>query len=91
MDKTRYYSGGKYSSCIAKTISQVREWYVDEVLYQVNEQYGGASNKIDDEINSSFDDSADDVREANKNGASLLKSALCFSHWADNEDRACDG
>jgi len=25
-----------------------------------------------------FDDSADDVREANKNGASLLKSALCF-------------
>jgi hypothetical protein len=44
----------------------------------VNKQYGGASNNIDDEINSSFDESADDVREANNNGASLLKSALCF-------------
>ena len=78
VDKARYHDGSKYSSCSAKTISQVREWYVDEVLHQVNEQYGGASNKIDDEINSSFDESADDVREANKNGASLLKSALCF-------------
>jgi hypothetical protein len=78
VDKARYHDGSKYSSCSAKTISLIREWYVDEVLYQVNEQYGGASNKIDDEINSSFDDSADDVREANKNGASLLKSALCF-------------
>jgi hypothetical protein len=78
VDKARYHDGSKYSSCSAKTISQVREWYVDEVLYQVNKQYGGASNNIDDEINSSFDESADDVREANKNGASLLKSALCF-------------
>ena len=51
---------------------------MDEVLYQVNEQYVGASDKIDDEIKSSFDESADDVREANNNGASLLKSALCF-------------
>jgi len=78
VDKARYHDGSKYSSCSAKTISQVREWYVDEVLYQVNEQYGGASNKINDEINSSFDESADDVREANNNGASLLKSAMCF-------------
>ncbi|NOR49164.1 MAG: hypothetical protein GQ533_14175 [Methanosarcinaceae archaeon] len=78
VDKARYYSGGKYTSCSAKTISQMREWYVDEVLYQVNEQYGGASNKIDDEIKSSFGESADDVREANNNGASLLKSAMCF-------------
>jgi hypothetical protein len=78
VDKTRYYSGGKYSSCSAKTISQMREWYVDEVLYQVNKQYGGASDKINNEIDSSFDESADDVREANKNGASLLKAALCF-------------
>ena len=78
MDKARYYSGGKYTSCSAKTISQVREWYVDEVLYQVNKQYGGASDKINNEIDSSFDESADDVREANNNGASLLKSAMCF-------------
>ena len=26
VDKDRYCSGGKYSSCSAKTISQVREW-----------------------------------------------------------------
>jgi len=78
VDKDRYRSGGKYSSCSAKTISQVRQWYVDEVLYQVNEQYGGASDNINKEIDSSFDESADDVREANKNGASLLKSVMCF-------------
>jgi len=51
---------------------------VDEVLYQVNEQYNGAAGNIDEEIDANFPDSADDVREANNNGASLLKSALCF-------------
>jgi len=40
--------------------------------------YGGAAEKINEEINANFSDSADDVLEANKNGASLLKSALCF-------------
>ena len=78
MDKARYCSDGKYSSCSAKVIAQVRVWYVDEVLYQVNKQYMDAADKIDDEIDSSFNDSADDVREANKNGASLLKSVMCF-------------
>ncbi|NOR60408.1 MAG: hypothetical protein GQ469_07245, partial [Methanosarcinales archaeon] len=78
VDKARYYSGGKYSSCSAKTISQVREWYVDEVLHQVNEQYGGAAGNINEQIDDKFGESASDVREANKNGASLLKSALCF-------------
>ncbi len=43
VDKARYYSGGKYSSCSAKTISQVREWYVDE-------QYNGAAGNIDGQI-----------------------------------------
>ncbi len=78
VDKARYLSGGKYSSCSAKTISQVREWYVDEVLYQVNEQYGSASDNINDEIDSNFGESADSVRDANKNGAGLLKSVMCF-------------
>ncbi|MCD4765052.1 MAG: hypothetical protein K8R34_00935, partial [Methanosarcinales archaeon] len=64
--------------CSAKTISQVREWYVDEVLYQVNKQYMAAAENIDGQIDDKFNESADDVREANKNGASLLKSALCF-------------
>jgi hypothetical protein len=78
VDKARYYSGGKYMSCSAKTISQLREWYVDEVLYQVNEQYNGAAGNINDKIDEKFGESADGVREANNNGASLLKSALCF-------------
>jgi hypothetical protein len=78
VDKARYYSSGKYTSCSAKTISQVREWYVDEVLHQVNEQYNGAAGNINEQIDANFPDSADDVREANDNGASLLKSAMCF-------------
>ena len=78
VDKARYRSGGKYSSCSAKTISQVREWYVDEVLYQVDVQYNGAAGNIDGQIYDKFNESADDVREANKKGASFLKSALCF-------------
>jgi len=78
VDKDRYRSGGKYSSCSAKTISQVREWYVDEVLYQVNEQYGGASDNINKEIDSNFGESADGVRDANNAGANLLKSVMCF-------------
>ncbi|MBA1341260.1 MAG: hypothetical protein C5S40_03890 [ANME-2 cluster archaeon] len=78
VDKERYRSDGKYSSCSAKTISQVREWYVDEVLYQVNEQYGAASDNINKEIDSNFGESADGVRDANNNGAGLLKSVMCF-------------
>jgi len=78
VDEASYHNGLKYNSCSAKTISQVREWYVDQVLYQINEQYGGGADEFDKEMNSSFGDSADDVREANKNGADLLKSVLCF-------------
>jgi len=74
----RYMSGDKYSSTSAKTISQGREWYVDQVLYQINEQYGGAAGMINDKINEEFGDSANDVREANKDGADLLKEAISF-------------
>ena len=73
-----YMSGGKYSSASAKTISQVWEWYVDQVLYQINEQYGEAAGMINDKINEEFGDSADDVRKANKDGADLLKEAISF-------------
>jgi hypothetical protein len=37
-----------------------------------------AAGNIDGQINDKFNESANDVREANNNGASLLKSALCF-------------
>ncbi|MCD4808578.1 MAG: hypothetical protein K8R17_01620, partial [Methanosarcinales archaeon] len=78
VDKDRYYSNGKYTSCSAKTISQVRQWYVDEVLYQVNKQYLDAAENIDKQIDANFSESADDVREANKNGANLLKDVINF-------------
>jgi len=78
VDRDRYMSGGKYTSASAKTISQVREWYVDQVLYQVNEQYGGAAGMINDKIDEEFGDSADDVRKANKDGADLLKEEISF-------------
>jgi hypothetical protein len=48
------------------------------VLYQINEQYLDAAEMIDDQIDADFSDSADDVRNANKNGAELLKDAICF-------------
>jgi hypothetical protein len=69
---------GKYDSTSARVISQVREWYVDEVLYQINEQYLDAAETIDDHIDANFSESADDVRNANKNGAELLKDTICF-------------
>jgi hypothetical protein len=39
---------GVYLSSSAKVISQVREWYVDEVLYQVNKTYLGAAEMINE-------------------------------------------
>jgi hypothetical protein len=56
----------------------VREWYVDEVLHQVDEQYMAAAWNIDGEIDEQFNESAEDVRGANKNGAELLKDAISF-------------
>jgi hypothetical protein len=69
---------GLYSSVSAKVISQVCEWYVDEVLYQVNETYMNAAGMIDDQIDDDFGDSADDVRSANEKGAGLLGRVLGF-------------
>jgi len=44
----------------------------------VNKQYLDAAGRINDDINSNFGESADSVRDANNNGADLLKSAMCF-------------
>jgi hypothetical protein len=42
----------------------VREWYVDEVLYQVDVQYGDAGRRIEEEIDNEFGGIGDVVREA---------------------------
>jgi len=51
---------------------------VDRVLYEVNKQYLDAAEKIDDQIDANFSESADDVRDANNKGAQLLKDAMSF-------------
>ncbi|MDW7776953.1 MAG: hypothetical protein SCH39_11555 [Methanosarcinales archaeon] len=56
----------------------MRKWYVDRVLYEVNKQYLDAAEKIDDQIDSNFSESADDVRDANNKGAQLRKDAMSF-------------
>ena len=63
MDKASYINNGVYLSASAKVISQIREWYVDEVLYQVNKSYLGAAEMINDQIDNNFDN-PDDVRDA---------------------------
>jgi hypothetical protein len=68
---------GVYLSSSAKVVSQVREWYVDEVVYQVNKTYLGAAEMINEQIDNNFND-PDGVRDANKKGAGLLKSILRF-------------
>jgi hypothetical protein len=71
--------GDNACSGVSRVCCKMREWYVDEVLYQVDEQYMAAAGNIDGEIDADFSDSADDVRNANKNGADLLKDAISFS------------
>ena len=78
VDKSSYVNNdGVYLSASAKVISQVREWYVDEVVYQVNKTYLGAAEMINEQIDNNFDD-PDGVRDANKKGAGLLKSIFLF-------------
>jgi hypothetical protein len=49
VDKASYVNNdGVYLSASGKVISQVREWYVDEVLYQVNKTYLGAAEMINE-------------------------------------------
>ena len=77
-DVGRYRTDGKYSSCSAKAIGQLRKWYVDQVLFEVNEKYMDAAEEIDGQIDANFSESADDVRDANNKGAELLKGVLSF-------------
>ncbi|MBW6519088.1 MAG: hypothetical protein K0A89_11390 [ANME-2 cluster archaeon] len=44
----------------------------------MNKQYLDAAEKIDDQIDANFSESADDVRDANNKGAQLLKDAMSF-------------
>ncbi len=75
VDKERYYSGAQYFSTSAKLISVVREWYVDEVKYQIYEKFTSGSDMINKEINKNFSE-PDKVMQANRDGAKLLSKGM---------------
>jgi hypothetical protein len=49
-NKSNYYSG-KYYSASGKAISLVREWYVDQVMYQIKDKFTAGSDEINKTIN----------------------------------------
>ncbi|MDP3106323.1 MAG: hypothetical protein Q8M95_17155 [Candidatus Methanoperedens sp.] len=75
VDKGRYFSGGLYNSTSAKLISLVREWYVDEVKYQIYEKFTSGSDLINGEIRKNFSE-PDKVMQANRDGAKLLSKGM---------------
>jgi hypothetical protein len=78
VDKDAYFGGGRYLSTSGKVISLVIEWYVDEVLYQVDKQYGDAGGMIEEEIDNEFPGIGDAVREAQQISAKLLGGLMRF-------------
>ncbi|VVB86151.1 Uncharacterised protein [uncultured archaeon] len=75
VDKPRYLNGAMYNSTSAKLISLVREWYVDEVKYQIYEKFTGGSDMINAEIGKNFSE-PDKVAQANRDGAKLLSKGM---------------
>ncbi|NJD54709.1 MAG: hypothetical protein FIB07_17855 [Candidatus Methanoperedens sp.] len=70
VNKSNYYSG-KYNSASAKVISVIREWYVDQVKYQIREKFSQGSKRIDDEIKINFSE-PDKVKQANRDAVKFL-------------------
>jgi len=56
-------------------ISLVREWYVDEVKYQIYEKFTGGSDLINSTIGRNFSDPGR-VVQANRDGAKLLAKGM---------------
>ncbi|MCX9089739.1 MAG: hypothetical protein OIN90_19510, partial [Candidatus Methanoperedens sp.] len=44
VNKSNYFSG-KYNSASAKVISVIREWYIDQVKYQIREKFSEGSKE----------------------------------------------
>jgi hypothetical protein len=75
VDKERYYNGAQYYSTSAKLVSLVREWYVDEVKYQIYEKFTSGSDMILAEIGKNFSE-PDRIVQANRDGAKLLSKGM---------------
>lgn len=73
-NKSNYYLG-KYSSASAKAISLVREWYVDQVMFQVKDKFTNASEEVNRRIKGNFSD-PDKIKEKNRNASQFLKQGL---------------
>jgi len=69
-NKSDYFSG-KYNSASAKVISVTREWYVDQVKYQVREMFSEASEEINKTIKNKFSD-PEKIKQANRDAAKFL-------------------
>jgi hypothetical protein len=73
-NKSNYYSG-KYYSASGKIISLTREWYVDQVMYQVWEKFTAGSDQINKTIKKNFSD-PDKIKDENRNASKFLKQGL---------------
>ncbi len=73
-NKSNYYLG-KYSSASGKAISLVREWYVDQVMYQVWDKFTRGSDLINITIEINFSE-PDKIKETTGNASKFLKAGL---------------
>ena len=73
LNKTNYFDGSNYHSISAKAISAVREWYVDEVKYQILEKFTKGSEQINNNIKENF---KDDVKDTNRNATRFLSEGM---------------
>ena len=73
-NKSNYYSG-KYFSASSKAISVVREWYVDQVMFQIKDKFTEGSKEINKTIKINFSD-PEKVKDANRNASKFLKQGL---------------
>jgi len=79
-NKTRYgnksnYYLGKYHSASGKSISLVREWYVDQVMYQLWDKFTSGSDEINKTIKKNFSE-PDKIKDTNRNASRFLKDRL---------------
>jgi hypothetical protein len=73
-NKSNYYLG-KYFSASGKVISVVRDWYVDQVMYQIQNKFTEGSDEINRSIKTNFSD-PDNVKDANRNAGKFLSQVM---------------
>lgn len=76
VDKARYMANNRYNSASAKVISLVREWYVDEIKYQISKKFDEAIKKFDDEMEKGFRENTGNVKNANRNATRFLSGGM---------------